>query len=232
MKRVGLIAVNVVREQRWFLLLMFGYIAGITTLMSLVERREEDVLLVFKQEAIYGTFFSVVIAASLIQGERKTRRIIAVLSKAISRREYLAGAIGGVNLATAVFYGAVFLSLFILFPRVPGGTALELLLHLMAASMLASVVTIFFTTFLHPLVATMATGLALASALLFERLGWHVSARALPVVALIKHALSFSPDGGLGLAPGALVLAVAECVALWLVASWIFGLRDITTTVE
>jgi len=68
MMRVWLIAVNVVREQRWFLLLMFGYIAGITALMSFAERRDDDVLLVFKQEAVYGTFFSIVIAASLIQG--------------------------------------------------------------------------------------------------------------------------------------------------------------------
>jgi len=142
MMRVWLIAVNVVREQRWFLLLMFGYIAGSTGLMYFAERREDDVLLVFKQEAVYGTLFSVLIAASLIQGERKTRRIIAVLSKAVSRREYVAGAIAGVNLATAIFYGAVFASLFVLFPHVAWGTAGTLLAHLMTASLLASVVTL------------------------------------------------------------------------------------------
>jgi hypothetical protein len=155
-----------------------------------------------------------------------------VLSKAVSRREYVAAAITGVNLATAIFYGAVFASLFVLFPHVAGGTAVMLLAHLMVASLLASVVTVLYTTFLHPLVATMATGLTLASAMLFERWGWHVSARALPVVALIKHAFSFTPDKPLGFEGGLIALALAECVVLWLVASWIFGLRDITTAVE
>ena len=55
MMRVWLIAANVVREQRWFLLLMFVYIAGITALLYFAEQREGDVLLVFKQEAVYGT---------------------------------------------------------------------------------------------------------------------------------------------------------------------------------
>jgi ABC-type transport system involved in multi-copper enzyme maturation permease subunit len=97
------------------------------------------VLLVFRQEAVYGTFFSVAIAASLFQNERRTRRILAVLSKAVTRREYVAGAIAGVNLATALFYAAVFGSLFVLFPQAKAGVAVMMLLHLMVASLLASV---------------------------------------------------------------------------------------------
>ena len=232
MNRVWLIAANVVREQRWFLLLMFAYIVGITGLMYFVEKKEEDVLLIFKQEAIYGTFFSVVIAASLFQNERKTRRILAVLSKAVSRREYVAAAIVGVNLATALYYAAVFASLFVLFPRVHGDGAAVMMLHLMAASLLASVVTVLYTTFIHPLVATLLTGLTLGSALLFDKWGWYLCAQALPVVALIKHAFAFSPDKPLALEGSLLTLALAECAVLWLLASWIFGLRDITAAVE
>jgi hypothetical protein len=144
----------------------------------------------------------------------------------------VAGVIAGVNLATAVYYVAVFGSLFVLFPQVDVRVAAALLLHLMVASMLASVVTVLYTTFLHPLVATMLTGLTLASALLFDKLGWYVWARALPVVALIKHAFTFTPDKPLPQEGTLLGLALAECVALWLVASWIFSRRDITTALE
>jgi hypothetical protein len=91
---------------------------------------------------------------------------------------------------------------------------------------------VLYTTFMHPLVATVATGLTLASALLFDRLGWHVSAQALPVVALIRQALEWAPDKTLPLAGGTIVLALAECVVLWMLASWLFAQRDITTAVE
>jgi ABC-type transport system involved in multi-copper enzyme maturation permease subunit len=231
-RRVWLIAANVVREQRWFLLLMGIYIAGITTLLAVAERNDEDVLLVFKQEAVYGTFFSVVIAASLFQNERKTRRIIAVLSKGVRRSEYVAGAIAGVNLATVIFYCGVFGSLFLLFPQAQLGSAAVMMLHMLVASLLASVVTVFYTTFLHPLVATVAAGLTLGLPLLLEKFGGAGWTRVLPVVALTKHALEFSVDRPLAVAGGMIGVALLESILLWLVASWIFARRDITTAVE
>ena len=232
MRRAGLIAINVVREQRWFLLLMLVYIIGITALLYFVEKDENDILVVFKQEAVYGTLFSIVIAASLFQNERKTRRIIAVLSKAVSRGEYVAGMIVGVNLTTVLFYAVVFASFFVLFPPASAGGAVVMMVHMLVASLLASVVTVFYTTFLHPLIATAVAGLTLASPLLLEKLAGAGWTRVLPVVALIKEGFGYT----LGQPPATdwtlLSIALLECVALWLAAAWIFGLRDITTAVE
>ncbi|MDP9268537.1 MAG: hypothetical protein M3P27_09480 [Acidobacteriota bacterium] len=232
MMRVWLIAANVVREQRWFLLLMFAYVVGITALLRTLERNDADALLVFKQEAVYGTLFSVVLAASLFQNERKTRRIIAVLSKAVTRRKYVAGAILGVNLTTAVFYAGVAGSLFVLFPGAkPGGAAL-MMAHAMAASLLVSVVTLFYTAFLHPLVAASASGLTLGLPLLLEKFfgaGW---SGVVPALRLTRAILAYAPDRAFSSDAGMITLALAECVVLWLLASWIFGLRDITTAVE
>ncbi|MBI2677744.1 MAG: hypothetical protein HYX28_03080 [Candidatus Koribacter versatilis] len=233
MRRVWLLATNVVREQRWFLLVMFAYITGITGMMLFAgDGREDDVLAVFKQVAAYGTFFSVVIAASLIQTDRKSRQIIAVLSKAVTRREYIAGMIGGVNLSTASYQAAVFASLFVLFRHAPIQTAVVMMLHLLVASLLVSVVTILFTTFLHPLLATGAAGMVLAAPIALEKMGWTWWARAMPAVALIKHALSFTLEQPLAVESGVLTLALAECVALWLLAGWIFERRDVTLAVE
>jgi hypothetical protein len=233
MRRVWLLATNVVREQRWYTLLMFVYIAGITATMFLGGGgRENEMLLVFKQEALYGAFFSAVIAASLFQTDRKARRITAVLSKAVTRREYLAGAIVGTNLVTASYYVAVFASLFLLFPQTSMRTGLLMMAYLLMASALVSVVTIFFTTFLHPMLATGVAGIMLASPFLAEKLGWSALGRALPSVELVRHVLDFAVGKPMVLEGGILALALVECVALWFLAGWIFERRDITLTVE
>jgi ABC-type transport system involved in multi-copper enzyme maturation permease subunit len=232
MTAVWLIAANFVREQRWFILLMVTYITGITALLALVEKHDADSLIVFKQEAGYGLFFAVVIAAAVFQNERKTRRIIAVLSKAVARREYVAGVIVGVTLTVATFYAAVFASLFVLFPRADFGAAALMIATMMVASLLASVVTVLYATFLHPLAATAAAGLTLAAPFVLEQYigeGW---ARVLPIAALVRTALAFSPERGTRFDGAAITIALAECAALWIVASWIFSLRDITTPVE
>lgn len=233
MMRMCLLAANVVREQRWFLLLMVAYITGITGMMLFTgDGRENDVLVIFKQVAAYGTFFSVVIAASLIQADRKSRHILAVLAKAVTRREYVAGMIVGVNLSTAIYQAAVFASLFVLFPHTPIRTAVVMMLQLLVASLLVSVVTILFTTFLNPLLATAASGTLLVAPLLLDRVGLHAWGRLLPSVALIKHALAFSLESPLPMEGGLLALALTESVALWLLAGRLFEQRDITLAVE
>lgn len=232
MMAVWLIASNFVREQRWFVLLMLSYITGITALLALVEKRDADSLLVFKQEAAYGLFFAVVIAAAVFQNERKTRRIIAVLSKAVARRQYVAGVIVGVTLTVAIFYAAIFASVFVLFPRAPVGGVLVMTATMMTASLLAAVVTVLYATFLHPLAATAAAGLTLATPFLLERFVGPAWARILPIAALVKTALAFDPAAGTHFDGIAIAIALAECVVLWTVASWIFSLRDITTPVE
>lgn len=232
MMAAWLIGANFLREQRWFLLLMLIYITGITTMLGLVEKQDADTLIIFKQEAVYGTFFSVVIAASILQNERKTRRIIAVLSKAVTRREYLAGAILGVNLTTAVFYGGVVASMLVLFPEARPSEAGWLVLHIMAASLLVSVVTIFYTAFLHPLLAAAASGLTLAMPLLLEKFWGEAWSGIIPALRLTKATLAYVPAQPFATDGSMIVLALVESVALWLAASWVFALRDITTPVE
>jgi hypothetical protein len=103
---------------------------------------------------------------------------------------------------------------------------------MMVAGLFASVVTVFFSTFLHPLAATAAAGLTLGAPFLLERVAGRAWADLIPTAALIKSALAFSPAAGVHVEGTAIGLALAESAVLWLLASWIFGLRDITTPVE
>jgi len=228
---VWLIALNFVREQRWFILLMLAYIAGITALLAFVERNDGDSLLVFKQLAGYGLFFAVILAAAVFQSERKTRRILAVLAKAVARRQYVGGIVLGVTMTVLIFYVSVFGALFVLFPDADPAGAGRMFVTMMSASLLAAVITVTYASFLHPLAATMAAGLTLAAPLVLDRYAgdW---VHALPMATLMKAALTFRPDLPAPFEGTAVALALGESVVLWLLASWFFSLRDITTPVE
>ncbi len=233
MRATWLIGLNFVREQRWFIALMMLYIVGLTGLMLIAGGgRDTETLFIIKNEAVYGIFFAVVVAVSLFQNERKTRRIIAVLSKAVARHQYVAGAILGVNLTTAVFFAGVFASIFVLFPHAAVGAAVVMIVHMLVACLLASIVTVFYSTFLHPLLATGAAGLTLALPMALERYTDAAWTQFLPVYALVRHALGFTAQGPLALDGWLILLALLESVVLWLVAAWIFALRDVTTPVE
>ncbi len=105
MKQIGLIAINFAREQRWPILVLMFWVVGFSVYGLEVDLRtaREDVLFIFKQCAIYGIAFAVFFGASAIHNERKTRRILAVLSKSLSRGEYIAGLLSGIMLATGVY---------------------------------------------------------------------------------------------------------------------------------
>jgi hypothetical protein len=137
-----------------------------------------------------------------------------------------------VNLTTGIFFLGVFAGAFVLFPHANFLATVVMLVHMLAACLLASIVTVFYSTFLHPLLATGASGLTLALPLALERYVHGPITEALPVYALVRRALAYTPQGDVGLDGWLIALALLESVALWMVSAWIFSLRDITTPVE
>ncbi len=93
MKPMLLIAFNFVREQRWpiFVLLLWVLLLAFLGLVADIPRMREDLLFLFKQVAVYVVAFSIFFGGSAIYNERKSRRILAVLSKAVRREQYLSG---------------------------------------------------------------------------------------------------------------------------------------------
>src|SRR2546429_8464367 len=96
-KPILLIALNFVREQRWpiFVLLLWVVLLAVVRLFADLPRERDDLLFIFKQIAIYVIAFSVFFGASAIYNERRSRRILGVLSKAVARDQYVAGLILG-----------------------------------------------------------------------------------------------------------------------------------------
>ena len=104
MRAILLIAINFVREQRWpiFVLLLWVLLLAFLGLIADIQRQREDLLFIFKQVAVYVVVFSVFFGGSAIHNERKSRRILAVLSKAVGRQQYLSGLVLGVTIACAI----------------------------------------------------------------------------------------------------------------------------------
>ena len=238
MKAVLLIAVNFVREQRWpiLVLLLWVLLLAFLGLMSDIQRQREDLLFVFKQVAFYVVVFSVFFGGSAIYSERRSRRILAVLAKAISRQQYLSGLVLGVTIASGIYCFALGLtgSWTLGAAGFPMSQLWFLMLTLVVASMLAGTIALMFSTFLNPFFAASATAAVLGlpavvgeSHTLAAQWGY-----VIPVYALMRTVLeaSFHAPGRAFWLP--ILLAVAETVGFWIVAARIFAFVDIAVSVE
>jgi len=234
-RAIVLIAVNFVREQRWpiFVLLLWVLLLAFLGLVTDIQRQREDLLFIFKQVAVYVVVFSVFFGGSAIHNERKSRRILAVLSKAVARQQYLSGLVLGVTIACSVYC----FSLGITGSWTLGGAGFSvrevwfLMLYLIAASMLAGTIALMFSTFLNPFFAAGATAMVLG----LPAVAAHVGARweyVIPVYSLSAAVLksSFKPSGDVLWFP--LGLAVVETIVFWVLAARIFSRMDIAVAVE
>lgn len=236
MKTALLIAGNFAREQRWPILVLLLWVlvmSGLGLIMD-VHREREDLLFIFKQLAIYGLAFAFYFGGSAIHNERKSRRILAVLSKGVGRREYVFGLLIGI--VSALFLYCFCMGLTGSWVLGQGGFSIPRLWFLMfcflAACVLAAAVAVLFSTFMPPLFATLASAFALgfpiAARMMFGR-GWGYVIPVYPLLDLFLKAgfaTRWRPDW----AP--LALAVAETVLFCLLASWIFAHRDIAVALD
>jgi ABC-type transport system involved in multi-copper enzyme maturation permease subunit len=233
MRAIGLIAINFVREQRWpILVLMISVV--LFSILGLVEQSRDDVLFVFKQLGVYGVAFAVFFGASAIHNERKTRRILAVLSKGVSRPQYISGLLFGIAIAVAIFSVSMGVtgSWVLTSPSTQSIQIWGLILCLMLACVLSASVAVLFSTLLNPLFATMATAIVVGvPAVLSLHFGspW---GKAIPAYSLLDQLLQFSFATRKAMPWPLMALAVFEAIMLWLAASWIFSRRDVAVSVE
>ena len=235
MRPVGLIAGNFLREQRWPILILLAWVVLLlaATGFSDMRRAPEDVFMLFQQVAVYVLVFSLFFGASAIRNELRTRRILAVLSKGISRRQYVAGMLLGIVLAIVIYCLALGGAGAWVLPQVgvPAAHFWILLLGLVAASLLTACLALFFSIFLHPLLATGATLLVVGAPLLINAIWYTPWAAAIPVYAILLDFLDLSQPTA-ALKGWLILLAFAEVVLLWLASAWLFARRDVAVAVE
>jgi ABC-type transport system involved in multi-copper enzyme maturation permease subunit len=233
-----LIAFNFLREQRWPVIVLMVWVlaSSIAVGYGSGNPAAEDVVFFVKTQAVYGIAFIAFLSASAIYNERKSRRILAVLSKGISRRSYIFGLLLGVLIAGAAYCAAMGAMGALMFGSLgrPSYNMWLLALVLMTCFTVTSTVAMFFSTFLSPLFSTVATALALGTPALAAQVVGPTWSRLFPVYYLMDWILKFSESthAAWGQVLGSVFWALLDSTLLWLVASWLFSQRDIAVPVE
>jgi len=223
MRPILLIGTNFVRSQWLTLAVMTVYLAGMAVVFAHSPERQETRFFL-QIHSFYLLFMAVVITVPALQTERTSRRILAVLSKGIYRWQYLAGILCGCGMILAVFcllVGGLSWMLCVL-GRTPTAGLAGLIMALFAACLMSSAVGLFYSTFLHPLLATVATLVTLT----------------LPFAMGIANATLLAHNIGnlrAGIGSNAAVVstgALAIAIAFWFAGAVVFARRDVSVSPE
>jgi hypothetical protein len=204
----------------WLLLVLCPWGMAAVLLVGGLHPAPEDIAAIFQQQSIYGLALVAFFGGALLGNEQRSRRIVLVLSRAVSRRQYLA-ALWLTAFLPLLLY-ALDLALTGLMVGAPGDVLWQtvdamLLLSLMMASLalLASLVL--------PGVIAGVLGLAVLSLPLLLPPGWQIAQTRLLQILLsgpaTEHVRLVFRAGGLE--------ALAVSAAVFEAAVRIFAQRDL-----
>ena len=233
MRAILLIGANFFRTQWIVISIMTVYLIGISGVFSLHEQHTEIVFFL-RMHGGYVLFLSTLVAIPAIEAERKSRRILAVLSKGIYRSQYIAGLLCGCMMISGLFcllLGGI-TALLCQQGNYPTDGLLPVIIVLFFTCSLAAAVGLFCSIFLHPLLAMGATGAILLFPLMTESAGFYPPAEAFPVAAMagILRIFQFRPAGSAIWSIA--VAAILETIVFLVFGSAIFARRDVTISPE
>jgi len=233
MKPIFLLGTNFLRSQLLLIAIVLAYIICLTGFLAF-HVQLPDLLFFVRQQAVYAVALGAMVMVPALQNERKSRRIMGVLSKGIHRWQYLGGLLCGAVLVAGIFCLAVGLAALWLGQQgsVPVAGLMKLMLVLFLASAAGAAVALFCSVFLHPLLAVVATSLILFFPYVAQVRSWHLPNQLFPVFAAIQAAVSFTfqrPARGLLLIG---ISAVIQTIVFWIAASIIFARRDVAIASE
>ena len=230
MHAIFLIGINFLRTQRVAVAVMAAYVIGIGGIYRFHTQRE-DVLFFLRLHAGYAIFLAIMTAVPALQVERKSRRILAVLSKGIDRRQYLGGILCGCCMVSAIF--CLLIEMTAAWLAQQGGVETAGLAGAMTVlffcCVLSAAVGLFFSVFLHPLLAVGATSMVLALPFLLKQAGMHLSLNLFPIAAFFHAGTDERSTLQVDSSVPVLVLsATLQAAVFWLAASAVFAKRDVT----
>jgi len=234
MRAMFLIGVNFARTQWIALAVMSAYVIGIGGVYRLHTQREE-VLFFLRWHAGYAIFLATMLAIPALQMERKTRRILAVLSKGIYRWQYMGGILCGCAMISALF--CLLIGGTAAWVGQEGGIATDglgpVMLALFCCCVASAATGLFFAVFLHPLLAMAATSIILALPLALDQAGLHAPWAFFPVAGLFQMLwTTFHFQPGVDGVPTLIVAALCQTLFFWMATALIFSRRDVTISPE
>src|SRR5947209_15485870 len=233
MRAVILLGLNFARAQWIAVAVMLAYLLGIAQVFRM-HAHPSDVLFFLRWHAGYALFLSMGLTAPVLQVERKSRRILAVLSKGIHRWQLLGWFLCGSTIIAAVFSGLIgaIAGWLCRETGAPSDALIPVTLALFCCSVAAAATGLLFAVFLHPFLATLASSVVLSLPLFLEPLGYSPGWRIFPAAWMIHFLLSFKflPTGKEIWEISA--AALCQIVVFWMIAAAIFSRRDVTISPE
>ncbi len=215
-------------QNRWLYLLLMLLPPGLATLILLTGTPPDlgDVLSILHQGCLYGIALVVFSASVQLGNEQRSRRIVAVLSRAVSRRQYLFALLFAAWIPLVLYAASLLASGLFLIAGTsqPRAGLLAMTFALLLLGLWAAAASLFFAAWLPSFLATMAA-LALVSA---TALSGHIG---FGPGKLLSAILGMDPNGEMAIRPAggisdALMILVAA-VAFFAAAAAIFSRRDL-----
>jgi hypothetical protein len=233
MRAVILLGLNFVRTQWVALTIMTVYLLGIAWVFHL-HAHTTDVLFFLRWHAGYALFLSMGLTAPALQLERKTRRILAVLSKGIHRWQYLGGILCGATIIATVFCGLIgaITAWLCRETGAPGNALGPVILALFCCCVAAAATGLLFATFLHPFLAALAASIVLSLPLFLEPLGHSASWKLFPVAWMVHFLVNFKLKSSGPEIWEITIAALCQIAVFWMAAAAIFRRRDVTISPE
>lgn len=229
MRTILLLGGGFVRQNRWLMLAFAAW----PFLMSGFEwsphhaASVDDVNAIMQQEIFYGLAIADFLASAAIYNEKRSRRIAGVLSKGVSRAQYLLGLLAGSTVFGVVYFLAVVASRLWLL-----GTSAAELRQAAVLAVSGAVATVWiaalallFSVILHPLLAAPITGvIAFLPMALLPR-----ASESLPLTVILP---TLSSVAALKLAWFSILIALIESAAFVMIASALFRRSDVAVNLE
>ena len=231
MSKVWLIAKRLLWQNRWLFLLLMLWPYGMAVLLLAGGRPDpDDVLWMLHQECFAGLALVAVTGSTLLGNEQRSRRIVTVLSRAVSRPMYLFALLVAAWIPL-VLYASGFLISGVALARAIhqswGGVLVMLLLQLVPG-VWAGAISIFWSVLFPPLIASLFSIACIALAAYGSILSLPGPSRLLASLFQITVSGTNAPitmwlDAAITLAAGAVWFAAA---------SWIFSRRDLNLAAD
>jgi hypothetical protein len=234
--KVILIAINHLRDQRWILITMFAYAIGMSIVMGAVSGRPtaDDTRFFVEQQMWFSVLFSVFLATAAVNTDMRTRRMLAILSKAVERWQYLLGIVTSISIAIGAYCAMVALLGYMLSTR--GGHPLHGVVALGAevwvAALAVGCVGLFFGLILPPLLATTATlGFLTGVPLVGAKVGMWVVGLSPVTILLVQTIRKFHGVPQIRMS-SAVLFTLGQGIVFFTLALFIFLRRDLSRPTE
>jgi ABC-type transport system involved in multi-copper enzyme maturation permease subunit len=159
--RIWQITRRLLYQNRWIYLLLMLWPFGMAALLLLPETNpaSEDVFSVLHQECLYGLALVAFTGGALLGNEQRSRRIIAVLSRAVSRRQYFVALFAAAWLPLLVYVISFVITGAAMLRAIdrPMPLVLALAVVQLVLGLLTAAAALFFSTWLPMMLASTAT---------------------------------------------------------------------------